>query len=65
MTAMLQFATLTLATLFALAAALVFDWLLLRFAFHLMKPAAVRTTAPRTQLAVGTVRLVRAFSPRS
>ena len=65
MIALLQFATLTLATLLAVAAAVVFDWLLLRFAFLLMKPAAVRSTAPRTELVSGTMRLARAFSVRS
>jgi hypothetical protein len=64
MNAMLQFATLTLATLLAAAAAVVVDWLLLRFAFLLMEPAAVRSSAPRTELARGTQRLARAFSIR-
>jgi len=59
----LQFATLALATVLAAAAAVVFDWLLLRAAFQLMKPAAVRRAVLHTELAHGTIRLVRALTP--
>lgn len=65
MIAMLRFAALALATLFAVAAAVAFDWLLLRVAFHLMKPAAGRSTVPRTPLVSGRAPLARSFSVRS
>lgn len=65
MIVMLQFATLTLATVLALAAAVAFDWLLLRLAFLLMRPAAVRSTAPGPRLQSGTMRVARAWSARS
>ncbi|HMI53874.1 MAG TPA: hypothetical protein VK525_20335 [Candidatus Saccharimonadales bacterium] len=60
---MLHFATLALATLLAAVAAVVFDWLLLRAAFQLMKPAGERRTLLHTELAHGTIRLVRALAP--
>jgi len=71
MTAILQFTTLVIATMFAAAAAVAFDWLLLRAAFHLMRPATARR-APvlgfvaqgKTELARGTMLLARAFDPR-
>lgn len=63
MIAMLHFATLVVATMFAAAAAVVFDWLLLRIAFHLMSPAAVRRTTVRTELVQGTMQLARALAP--
>ena len=47
MIALLGITTLTLATLFALAAATAFHWLLLRVAFHLMRPAAARRVMVR------------------
>ncbi len=62
MIALLGITTLTLATLFALAAATAFHWLLLRVAFRLMRPAAVRRVAVRTELAGGTASLARAFA---
>ena len=62
MIALLGITTLTLATLFALAAATAFHWLLLRVAFHLMRPAAIRRVTVRTELAQGTSRLTRAFA---
>jgi hypothetical protein len=46
MIATLNFATLAAATIFAAAAALAVDWLLLKVAFVLMRPA----TAQQTQL---------------
>jgi hypothetical protein len=61
MIALLSIATLTLATLFALAAATAFHWLLLRIAFHLMRPAAARRVVVRTELVRGTAGLTRAF----
>lgn len=62
MIALLGITTLTLATLFALAAATAFHWLLLQVAFRLMRPAAVRRVVVRTELAGGTASLARAFA---
>jgi hypothetical protein len=67
MIALLDITTLTLATLFALAAATAFHWLLLRVAFRMMRlavvrPAAVRPVVARTELSGGTARLTRAFA---
>ena len=59
-----EFAALTLTTLVAATAALAFDWLLLRLAFYLMKPAAVRVSTFETPLVHGTSRLARAFFRR-
>lgn len=71
MTGILQVATLVIATMFAAAAAVAFDWLLLRAAFHLMRPATARRAPGRglvaqgkTELAHGTMLLARAFDPR-
>ena len=61
MIALLDITTLTLATLFALAAATAFHWLLLRVAFRMMRPAAARRILVRTELAHGTAQLTRAF----
>jgi hypothetical protein len=62
MIALLTITTLTLATLFALAAATAFHWLLLRVAFHLMRPAAAQRVMGHTELARGTAGLTRAFA---
>lgn len=65
MNPILQFSLMTGATLFAVAAAVALDWLLLRAAFRLMKPAAARRPeVSRSQLASGTVRLAQAFGPQ-
>ena len=61
MIAMLSIAILTLATMFALAAASALHWLFLRVAFALMQPATARRV-PRSELARGTAPLVRAFA---
>jgi hypothetical protein len=61
MIALLSITTLTIATLFALAAATAFHWLLLRIAFHLMRPAAARRVVVQTELVRGTAGLTRAF----
>jgi hypothetical protein len=63
MIATLHFATLVIATLLAGTAAVMFHWLLLRVAFHLMQPAAQRRTTVSTELATGTIQLVRALIP--
>jgi len=71
MTGILQFSTLVIATMFAAAAAVAFDWLLLRAAFHLMRPATARRVPVRSlkaqgkaELVRGTMLLARAFDPR-
>ena len=61
MIALLDITTLTLATLFALAAATAFHWLLLRIAFRMMQPATARRIVVRAELARGTAQLTRAF----
>ena len=62
MIAMLSIAILTLATLFALAAASALHWLFLRVAFALMQPATARRVPPCSELERGTAPLVRAFA---
>jgi hypothetical protein len=71
MTGILEFTTLVIATMFAAAAAVAFGWLLLRVAFHLMRPATARRVAVRpfvaegkAELVRGTMLLARAFDPR-
>ena len=64
MIALLSITTLTLATLFALAAATALHWLLLQVAFQLMRPATVRRVVVRTELVRGTTGLTRAFAGR-
>ena len=61
MIALLSITTLTLATLFALAAATALHWLFLRIAFHLMRPAAARRVVVQTELVRRTAGLTRAF----
>lgn len=61
MIALLQIATLVVTTLFAVAAAAAFHWLLLRAAFLMMRPATARRIAPSTDLARGTAALARAY----
>jgi len=71
MTPVLQITSLVIATIFAGAAAVAFHWLLLRTAFHLMRPATARrvsvrslATQGRQELVRGTVLLARALDPR-
>jgi hypothetical protein len=68
----LNLAGLVFATMFAAAAAVACNWLLLRVMFHLMRPAAVRKnseSAPaqrptvRTELVRGRAELARVFAP--
>ena len=63
MDAMLQFATLSVATVLAVGTAVLLDWLLRRVAFQLMQPASSQECAPRSavNLVPGTVQLVRAY----
>ncbi len=63
MSAILNFAGLVLATIFALAVAVACNWLMLRMTFHLMQPAAVRKTPTQTLLGRRTMLLARAFTP--
>ncbi len=62
MNAMLHFATLVMATMFAAAAAVGFNWLLLGAAFQLMRPATARRVSQGRGLARGTAQVARAFS---
>ena len=64
MIAMLNFATLAVVAIFATAAALAFDWMLLRAMFLLMRPAAVRGVPGPANLARGTGQIARAYAPR-
>jgi hypothetical protein len=63
MIAMLNFGGLVVATIVAAAAAVACNWLMLRVAFHLMQPAAIRKTSVRTELVRGTEQLARSFAP--
>ena len=62
MIAMLEFATLVIATVFAAAAAIMLNWLLLKAAFLMMRPATARRISARTELVRGTGQLARAFA---
>ncbi len=64
MITLLSFMTLAVATLFALAVASAFHWLLLRITFQLMQPATARRRPVRTELVRGTTQLAHAFVPR-
>jgi hypothetical protein len=64
MIAIAHFAGLVLTTIFAAAAAVFLDWLLLRAMFQLMRPATAKP--PRTfgsELVQGTRELVRHLGP--
>lgn len=62
MIAMLQFATLVITTMFAVAAAAGLHWVCLKVAFLMMRPATARRIPARTELARGTAQLARAYS---
>ena len=64
MMAMMHFATLVITTVFAAGAAVLFNWMLLQGAFHLMRPATARRIASpvRSELVRGTGELARAFA---
>jgi hypothetical protein len=65
MSAMVQLATLIVATMFAAAGAAAFNWLLLRGAFLMMRPAtARRIPAAGVELVRGTRQAARAYAPR-
>ncbi len=62
MIAMLQFATLVITTMFAVAAAAGLHWLCLKAAFLMMRPATARRIPARTELVRGTAQLARAYA---
>jgi hypothetical protein len=62
MIAMLHFATLVVTTLFAAAAAVAFNFMLLGAMFVLMRPATVRRVNGPTQLVCGTAKLAHAHA---
>jgi hypothetical protein len=62
MIAMLHFATLVVTTIFAAAAAVALNSMLLKAMFVLMRPATARRVAARTPLVRGTAQLARAYA---
>jgi len=62
MIAMLQFLTLVITTMFAVAAAAGLDWLFLQVAFLIMRPATARSMPGHTELVRGTAQLARVYS---
>jgi hypothetical protein len=62
--AMLHFATLVIATMFAVTAAAAFNWLLLQATFRMMRPATAKRIPACTVLVRGTAELARAFAPQ-
>jgi hypothetical protein len=62
MIAMMNFATLTIATMFAIAAAAGLNWLFLQAAFVLMQPATAQRISARPDLPRGTTQLARALA---
>ena len=64
MISIFQLITLAVVTILAVAAALAFDWMLLRAMFLLMQPATARQKPRRTALSNGTVHVVQAYAQR-
>ncbi len=62
MIAMLQFTTLVIATMFAVAAAVALQWVFLRATFLMMRPATARRIPVRTELVRGAAQVARAYS---
>jgi hypothetical protein len=62
MIAMLHFATLVVTTLFAAAAAVALNSMLLKAMFVLMRPATARRVGSPTQVVCGTSQLTRAYA---
>jgi hypothetical protein len=62
MIAMLQFATLVITTLFAVAAAAGLHWLFLKAAFRIMRPATALRIPVHTELVRGTAQLARVYA---
>ena len=67
MVAIAHFAGLVVTTIFAAAAAVLLDWILLRAMFQLMRPATARAASPRSnfnaELVHGTREIARHFGP--
>ncbi|HXN00122.1 MAG TPA: hypothetical protein VN982_16770 [Candidatus Dormibacteraeota bacterium] len=61
MNTFINLVTLATATLLALLAAAGLDWLLLRAAFHVMRPAAAQQLNRGTGLVEGARKVARAF----
>lgn len=62
MITMLEFAILSIAMMFTVAAAAALSWMFLRVAFALMHPATARRIPPRAELVRGTAQLARAYT---
>ena len=62
MIAMVEFLTLVIPTMFAVAAAAGLDWLFLHMAFLIMRPATARRMPVHTELVRGTAELARVYS---
>ena len=62
MIAMLQFLTLVITTMIAVAAAAGLERLFLQVAFLIMRPATARRMPGHTELARGTAQLARVYS---
>jgi hypothetical protein len=65
MIATLHFLTLVITTMFAAAAAVLVNWVLLRATFQLMRPAtANRSRASRIHLVRGTAQVTQVYAGR-
>lgn len=62
MSSVLHFLTLVVTTMFAAGAAVGLNWILLRGAFWMMRPATAGRIPRRTELVRGTAQVARAFS---
>lgn len=62
MMSILQLAALSFITLFAAAAAVAFNWLLLRTMFVLMRPATARRAPVALQLVPQTAQVARSYA---
>jgi hypothetical protein len=62
MIALLDITTVTIATLFALAAATALHWVLLRIAFRVMRPSPTSKHLARPELVRGRAQLARAYA---
>lgn len=62
MVTMIEFAILSIAMMFTVAAAAALSWMFLRITFALMHPATSRRIPPRTELVHGTAQLARAYT---
>jgi hypothetical protein len=62
MIAMMHFVTLVITSMFAAAAAVGLNWIFLRAAFLMMRPATAQRIPLRTELVRATTQLARAYS---